>query len=101
MLSVSRADALWELARLHMPAQAARFEEYTRWIGTSLQEQSLREAYEQLPAADFSRDLVAACGGLRVAAMEGAGWSDCGTPERLAALIGAPTSRAPTATAGA
>jgi mannose-1-phosphate guanylyltransferase len=94
MLSVARAEALWELGRRHMPVQAALFEEYSRAIGTPGAADHLRDVYDNLPAADFSRDLVAASGGLRVAAMVGAGWSDCGTPERLAAVIGAPAGAA-------
>jgi mannose-1-phosphate guanylyltransferase len=100
MLSVARADALWELGRRHMPAQAALLEEYARSIGTPDDNDHLRDVYERLPAADFSRDLVAASGGLRVTAMEGAGWSDCGTPERLAAAIGSPRGPAPTQRVG-
>jgi hypothetical protein len=48
----------------------------------------LRQVYERLTPADFSRDLVAASRRLRVAAMDGAGWSDCGTPDRLVAALG-------------
>jgi mannose-1-phosphate guanylyltransferase len=88
MLSVSRAGALWALGRRHLPEQAALFEDYARHIGTEHAAERLRDVYERLPPADFSRDLVAACKGLRVTAMEGAGWSDCGTPERLAAVLG-------------
>jgi mannose-1-phosphate guanylyltransferase len=88
MLSVSRAQALWALGRRHLPIQAALFEEYARQIGGERAAECLRAVYERLPPADFSRDLVAACKGLRVTAMEGAGWSDCGTPERLAAVFG-------------
>jgi mannose-1-phosphate guanylyltransferase len=88
MLSVSRASALWALGRRHLPAQAALFEEYARHVGSERAVDSLRKVYEQLPHADFSRDLVAACKRLRVTAMEGAGWSDCGTPERLEAALG-------------
>jgi len=87
MLCVAQAAALWQLARRHLPAQAALFEEYARSIGTDAAGPRLREVYDQLPAADFSRDLVAASEGLRVTAMDGAGWSDCGTPERLAAAF--------------
>jgi mannose-1-phosphate guanylyltransferase len=87
MLCVAQADALWRLACRHLPAQAALFEEYALAIGTEGEAAGLRALYERLPAADFSRDLVAASEGLRVTAMDGAGWSDCGTPERLAAAL--------------
>jgi mannose-1-phosphate guanylyltransferase len=89
MLSVARGSALWRLGREHLPAQAALLERYASSIGSGRAAECLREVYERLEPADFSRDLVAASKGLRVAAMEGAGWSDCGTPERLAAAFGA------------
>jgi mannose-1-phosphate guanylyltransferase len=89
MLCVARAAGLWQLAQRHLPAQAALFEEYARSIGTDAAAGCLRDVYDRLPPADFSRDLVAASEGLRVTTMDGAGWSDCGTPERLAAAFGA------------
>lgn len=88
MLCVARGEALWQLARRHMPAQVALLEEYGRSLGSGQEAECLRRVYERLTPADFSRDLVAACDGLRVTAMDGAGWSDCGTPERLAAALG-------------
>ena len=87
MLCVAQAGALWRLACQHLPQQAALFDEYVRSIGTDTAAACLSEIYERLTVADFSRDLVAAAEGLRVTAMDGAGWSDCGTPERLAAAF--------------
>lgn len=63
----------------------------------------LEDIYRELPSADFSRDVVVAARELWVIPMMGAGWSDCGTPERLeAALADSPaesrvTCRAPLA----
>lgn len=88
MLCVARGQALWLLGRQHLPAQVALLEEYARSLGSARSAQCLREVYERLTPADFSRDLVAASRRLRVAAMDGAGWSDCGTPERLVAALG-------------
>src|SRR5690606_35171345 len=88
MLSVARGDGLWQLGRRHLPQQVALFEEYAHSIGTQRADECRRAVYERLTPADFSRDLVAVSEGLRVTSMEGAGWSDCGTPERLAAALG-------------
>lgn len=88
MLCVARGQALWQLGRQHMPAQVALLEEYAQSFGSGRAGECLRQVYERLTPADFSRDLVAASRGLRVTAMDGAGWSDCGTPERLVAALG-------------
>jgi mannose-1-phosphate guanylyltransferase len=88
MLSVSRADALWALSERHLPVQCAQFAEYFPWLGGSDADERLRRLYERLAPADFSRDLVAPAGGLRVAPLADSGWSDCGTPERLEAAFG-------------
>lgn len=90
MLSVTPAAALWALARRALPAHAAAFERHAQRLGTADTTAALAQLYDSLPAADFSRDLVAASSGLRVTAMAGAGWSDCGTPERLASALGQP-----------
>jgi mannose-1-phosphate guanylyltransferase len=88
MLSVSRGDLLWELGRKHLPGHAALFASYAQEkFGASATPARLDQLYEQLVPADFSRDWVAACTGLRATGMPGAGWSDCGTPERLAAVL--------------
>jgi hypothetical protein len=94
MLSVTPAAALWSLARRQLPVQAARFARYAEALGTPAAASRLEELYQDLPSADFSRDLVAASSGLWVTPMRGAGWSDCGTPERLEAAIG-PASSSP------
>lgn len=88
MLSVSRGQALWQLARRHLPVQAALFESYASACSGREAQAQLSQIYERLLPADFSRDLVAASSGLRATSMVDAGWSDCGTPERLAAALG-------------
>lgn len=96
MLSVARGQSLWQLGRQHLPAQVALLEEYALRLGSARASECLYEVYERLSPADFSRDLVAPSKGLRVTAMVGAGWSDCGTPERLAAAFGpSPASLGP------
>lgn len=89
MLSVSRAAELWQLARLLLPQQAALFDRYASALEADTAAGELAAVYERLAPSDFSRDLVGRALGLRVAEMAGAGWNDCGTPERLAAVFGA------------
>jgi len=88
MLSVTPAAALWTLARRQLPIIADRFAHYAQVVGTPAAPLRLTETYQELPKADFSRDLVAGSSGLWVTPMQGAGWSDCGTPERLEAAFG-------------
>ena len=88
MLSVSPGEALLQLARQHAPDQAALFDAYALACGSPEAPARLADVYDQLRPADFSRDLVAAARGLLAAPMLGAGWSDCGTPERLQAAFG-------------
>ena len=93
MLSVTPASLLWALARQQLPRQTELLERYALALGTPGAAQLLDETYRALPSADFSRDLVAAARGLWVTPMLDAGWSDCGTPERLeAALADSPVS---------
>jgi len=92
MLSVTPAAVLWALARRQLPLQAERFARYADTVGTPAAALRLEEMYRDLPSADFSRDLVAASTDLWVTPMQGAGWSDCGTPERLEAAIGPASS---------
>lgn len=88
MLSVSRGEALWQLARQHLPTAVALFERYASSPGSPCAAADLDRVYQQLAPADFSRDLVSVAGGLLATSIVGSGWSDCGTPERLSATFG-------------
>jgi mannose-1-phosphate guanylyltransferase len=97
MLSVSAGAALFQLARRHAPEQAAHFDVYAEACGSPRAGTLLTEVYERLSPADFSRDVIAPASGLLATAMNGAGWSDCGTPERLEAAFGSMLARPRTA----
>jgi mannose-1-phosphate guanylyltransferase len=88
MLAVVRGEALWNLACAHLPRQVEHFKAYADSIGSPLMQPRLDEIYGSMPSADFSRDLIGAARGLYATSMDGAGWSDCGTPERLATAFG-------------
>jgi hypothetical protein len=87
MLMVACGRGLWALACRHLPQQANLLEWYSRAIGSSRASARLQSIYRLLDEADFSRDLIGASNGLSAMAMPGSGWSDCGTPERLAAAL--------------
>jgi len=58
----------------------------------------LAELYERLPVLDFSRDIVERCTPrLRVLAVPSCGWSDLGTPGRVAAAVECAPASLPTA----
>jgi mannose-1-phosphate guanylyltransferase len=88
MLAVVRGEALWNLASAHLPQQVERFNGYADALGGPLAQRRLESIYDSMPSADFSRDLIGAARGLYATSMDGAGWSDCGTPERLESAFG-------------
>ncbi len=49
---------------------------------------SLTRCYSQLPTLDFSRDVLEGQSCLKVLRMTNCGWSDLGTPQRLAETLG-------------
>jgi mannose-1-phosphate guanylyltransferase len=84
-----RAEAFWSLASRLMPAQTRAMRRYLMAIGTRREAAVLSAVYQELAAADFSRDVLARAPGLGVVSVDGSGWSDWGTPERLFESLGA------------
>jgi mannose-1-phosphate guanylyltransferase len=75
--------AFWEGALAARPELARPFEAYRASIGTGREAELRHAIYTRLPPFDLSRDFLAKRPGLAVVEMVDAGWSDCGTPERL------------------
>jgi mannose-1-phosphate guanylyltransferase len=75
--------AFWENVLATWPALAPPFGRYLDSIGTARENEVRREIYDELPTLDLSRDFLAKRSGLGVVELSNAGWSDCGTPERL------------------
>jgi len=90
---VSSAQRLWALGEAHLPLQTKALAMFRE--GSTIQERELVwHAYENLPVADFSRDVLQHADGLEVLPLPECGWSDWGTPERvLASLRGTPEFR--------
>ncbi len=66
-------------------------------------EGSLRRLYEELPSVDFSRDVLAHHpGALHVVSVPACGWTDLGTPKRVASVVRelAPAQQLPALHAG-
>ncbi len=74
-----------------MPAQCARLHSYRHAIGRPWERRLLSECYDDMSAADFSRDVLERADALGIVRLAPCGWSDWGTPERvLASLEGTP-----------
>lgn len=88
-LFAGRARRLLELLRERLPALSEPFERAAQH-GALDRPAQLSELYERLPAADFSRDFLESCTAeLRVLVVPPCGWTDLGTPERVAACLAA------------
>jgi mannose-1-phosphate guanylyltransferase len=88
LLIAARGADLWRLIARHAPGVAGPLARYCRALaGAGDPHAILGDIYTDLPVADFSRQVLALAEGLRVVVMAGAGWCDCGTPERLFAAL--------------
>jgi mannose-1-phosphate guanylyltransferase len=83
LVIAARGPALWELVARHLPQVAGPFRRYRRALGSAEAGAVLRALYEEVPATDISRHVLAQAPDLRVVEMADSGWCDCGTPERL------------------
>lgn len=76
-IMVGTVKRLWARAAGHLPAHAAAF----RTANTRAY--ALDEAYSRLAPVSFSRQVLERTPDLAVLRLEGAGWSDWGTPQRV------------------
>jgi mannose-1-phosphate guanylyltransferase len=83
MIVAARGQALWDLADRHIPEVCWCFQTYRILLGEGREDGFLRGIYPGLPITDLCRDVLQPAKGLAVVPMTDAGWSDCGTPERL------------------
>jgi mannose-1-phosphate guanylyltransferase len=80
---IGRVQALWDLARRHLPAQATRFESYMAADGRLDDARGLARLYERMPSASFGSDVLARADGLAVYRVRASGWCDWGTPAKV------------------
>lgn len=84
MVLVARAAGLLNLYRRHLPELCDLFT-YAYRLPPDRREPFLAEIYPTLSFTDFSRDVLTPAEGLAVSVWPASlGWSDLGTPERLA-----------------
>jgi mannose-1-phosphate guanylyltransferase len=92
MVLVGRVGALLALFREHLPELTRIFSQARMWPGVA-RAAFLDAHYPSLPVADFSHDLLASASGLQLYVWPHTlGWTDLGTPERLARWLTDQTS---------
>jgi mannose-1-phosphate guanylyltransferase len=87
VVAAARAKALWRLLRRWLPEHTRAIERYGRRIGQPDARAVLVDAYRRMSPADLSKAVLQNARGLSAVPMVDAGWSDCGTPERLLACL--------------
>jgi mannose-1-phosphate guanylyltransferase len=84
---VGAIPAFLDLFRQAMPAAYHAFTPVRAILGSRLEEPAVRDLYATLPAADFSRDVLAPnAARLAVLRLAGVRWSDLGDPGRVMAV---------------
>ncbi len=87
MLTVARGRALWDQYAEHLPGTAFIFEVAHRF-GQADRERYLERRYPHIPKSDFCRDVLEATQELATGRLSsGVGWTDLGTPNRMAAWL--------------
>ena len=90
-ISTGRASTFWNLARTHLPLHASALEGYALAIDSLTEADALAHAYDRMPTANFSRDVLTHAPNLAVMPVAGTSWSDWGSPKRVfASLAGTP-----------
>jgi mannose-1-phosphate guanylyltransferase len=93
LILITRGTALWALFAQKLPRVERGLRRYREQLaqqgraGAGTNRRRLLAVYQTLPNSDLSRDVLQSASGLVAVAMVDAGWSDCGTPERLEAVL--------------
>lgn len=98
---VSRAHALLALFERSMPLILERMKAALERDAGAVGAAALTELYERLPIVDFSSDVIAGQESvLRVLPVPRCGWTDLGTPRRVAQALSTPPGARPAPWAG-
>ena len=86
---VGGVSAFLALIKVALPGLYAAFAAVRPRLGTPLEEEAVRRLYAGLPAANFSREVLATRpANLAVLPVRGVAWSDWGVPGRVLATLG-------------
>ena len=84
LVLVAKVETLWQLGVQYLPMVLDRFSLLSRAIGTNREGSVLRQIYQQMPAANFSSELLQhASSHIGVLELEEVLWSDWGRPDRI------------------
>lgn len=84
----AKATVLWEVGWRCCPAMMERLEHLAKQIGTSKGARTLDALYQDMPADDFSSDILQPVPDrMAVVEMTGVLWSDWNAPERIAHML--------------
>lgn len=86
-ISAGPASKFWKLAQRHLPVHTDRLERYATAIGKLDEADALHAAYDGMPPANFSREVLSNAADLAVLPVTGSGWSDWGSPQRVFASL--------------
>ncbi len=89
LILAARVDTVWRLGWRYLPQVLFRFESYVEAIGTPHEESTLFSIYADMPAQNFSSDLLQrARSEVAVMQLEDVLWSDWGRAERIVETLG-------------
>ena len=85
---VGRVTAFIEMIRQTVPDMYRDFETILRPLDPGMETDAMRTAYNSMPVADFSRQVLSvSTGKLAVAPLGDIGWNDLGDPRRLVTIL--------------
>ena len=84
---VGRASTLLSLFILATPQLYSEFWKIKPTLGTCFEGETVRRLYEQLPAIDFSHQILESAANLAVLRVSDVGWTDLGEPRRVSRLM--------------
>jgi mannose-1-phosphate guanylyltransferase len=81
---VARVATLVRAGRRTVPVLSERLSRIERYVGTPQEASAVRQAYDLMPEANFSRSVLEGCSDmLVVSCMPRTAWSDLGSPDRV------------------
>ncbi len=88
MVLAASVRALWDAGRACIPDVIERLEDIAPALGTRFERAALERAYDGMPFANFSRDVLEqVCDRCLLVLLDGVEWSDWGEPARIEASL--------------